>query len=104
MNVPRASRFAVTLLFAFLATSLSAAEPEWKQSGSRVECYGFLEVTLRLPSPPSGNPFIDAELSGAFGGGNGPNIKVQGFCDSQDGSIFRVRFMPERPGRYEYSA
>ncbi|MCL4195369.1 MAG: DUF4038 domain-containing protein, partial [Thermoguttaceae bacterium] len=27
---------------------------------------------------------------------------VEGFCDSPDGSIYRIRFMPTRPGQYTY--
>src|ERR1035437_2978643 len=33
----------------------------------------------------------------------GQQVAVDGFCDSADGSVFRVRFMPWAPGDYRYS-
>jgi Domain of unknown function (DUF5060) len=29
--------------------------------------------------------------------------QVEGFCDSEEGSVFRIRFMPPVAGEYEYS-
>ncbi len=30
--------------------------------------------------------------------------RVDGFCDSDDGSVYRIRFMPTKPGSYSYTA
>src|SRR5262249_42725206 len=30
-------------------------------------------------------------------------VNVDGFCDATDGTLFKVRYMPARPGRYRYS-
>jgi hypothetical protein len=48
-------------------------------------------------------PFIDATLEGVFHREGGREIRVDGFCDSNDGSVFRIRFMPREPGDYKYS-
>ncbi|MCC6446614.1 MAG: DUF5060 domain-containing protein [Armatimonadetes bacterium] len=31
------------------------------------------------------------------------SLKADGFCDAADGSVFRIRFMPAKPGNYTYS-
>src|SRR5215211_4950910 len=74
------------------------------QSGKSVECYDTVEVVLRLDAPPAGNPFTDAECVGELQPPTGPPLRVYGFCDADDGSVFRIRFMPTQPGRYEFSA
>ena len=49
-------------------------------------------------------PFTDAKLLGSFGKtGGAARTAVEGFCDSVDGSLFRIRFMPSSPGDYTYS-
>ena len=35
--------------------------------------------------------------------GGSERVKVDGFCDSADGTLFRIRFMPSKPGDYAYS-
>jgi len=81
-----------------------AAPPDiaFSVSADTVECYDFVEVTLKMPSPGVANPFTDAVCSGSFAAEGGDDIAVDGFCDSEDGSIYRIRFMPARPGRYSY--
>jgi hypothetical protein len=43
-------------------------------------------------------------LTGRFGpdGATGQPVAVDGFCDSDDGKLHRIRFMPTRPGRHRY--
>jgi hypothetical protein len=68
-----------------------------------VDAYDFVEVTLRPDPPVVGNPFTDAVAEGEFGPAQGgAALKADGFCDSQDGSVYRVRFMPSQPGDYRY--
>ena len=74
------------------------------QSAPMVEAYDFVEVTLNIASPDVKNPFTNAAVSGQFGkAGENRQVAVEGFCDSADGSVFRVRFMPSAPGEYSYS-
>ena len=76
----------------------------FSQSGASVEAYDFVEVTANVDRPDASNPFTDATLGGSFGKAGGTErTTVEGFCDSADGSVFRIRFMPSSPGDYTYS-
>jgi len=69
-----------------------------------VEAYDFVEVAVNVAGPDARNPFTDATLRGSFGkSGAAQRLEVEGFCDSADGSVFRIRFMPSSPGEYTYS-
>src|SRR5262245_34658473 len=73
-----------------------AAEPPLRfiQSTPSVDCFDFVEVTINVMDVPKGNPFTEAEVTGKFGREGGTTLGVDGFCDSEDGSVFRIRFMP----------
>jgi Protein of unknown function (DUF4038)/Domain of unknown function (DUF5060) len=76
----------------------------FSQSAQAVEAYDFVEITLNVASPDAKNPFTDVAVTGEFGkAGAGQRLSVEGFCDSADGSVFRIRFMPAAPGDYAYS-
>ncbi len=62
-----------------------------------VEQWGVFEVALE--GPADGNPFLDVELSARFSRG-GEAVEVAGFYDG--GGTYRVRFMPDAPGRWSY--
>jgi hypothetical protein len=62
-----------------------------------VEQWGVFE--LRLDSPAAGNPFVDVTLSARFSRGE-RSVEATGFYDG-DG-VYRVRFMPDRPGDWRY--
>jgi len=73
------------------------------QSASAVAAYRFLEITAKIKDPGVGNPFTDASFTGDFAkAGSTQSTQVEGFCDSQDGTLFRIRFMPSSPGNYTY--
>ncbi len=73
-------------------------------AASPVETYDFVEITVNVADPDAANPFTAATLTGAFGkAGDGTRWNVDGFCDSPDGSVFRIRFMPSSAGSYTYS-
>jgi len=75
------------------------------QSARSVEPYEFVEVTLNVSDPDAQDPFTEASVEGQFGKvGESARLSVDGFCDSPDGSVFRIRFMPSSPGDYAYSA
>src|SRR6266446_5185782 len=74
------------------------------QSTPTLQAYDFLEVTANVSLPHASNPFTDAEFNGWFeSADHTKRWQVEGFCDSTDGSIFRIRFMPPAPGDYIYS-
>ena len=68
-----------------------------------VSCYDFLEVTLNVSNPQAENPFTDVTVEGSFSLNGDKPLAVDGFCDSADGSVFRIRFMPSKPGSYDYT-
>jgi len=75
----------------------------FSQSSQTVETYDFLEVTAEISEPGPRNPFIDATLRGWFEPADGSQRwQVDGFCDSEDGTLFRIRFMPPLAGDYKY--
>lgn len=92
------------LLLAFVLPAF-AAEPrvEFAASTSEVACYEFVEVTLNVAQPSAANPFTDVTVEGTFDLKGEKPLLVDGFCDSPDGRMFRIRFMPAKPGAYEYA-
>jgi len=108
------------LLLAFLCWSCSDSHPDmvkqshptvlpnitFVQSSNSVEVYDFHEVTLNVEQPNAQNPFTDVFVNASFSLSRNEKVNdvaVQGFCDSVDGSVFRVRFMPMETGEYTYS-
>lgn len=83
------------------------AEPqsvEFSQPAASVEAYNYVEITATIHRPDVANPFTDAALSGTFQTKDGSRKwRIDGFCDSTDGSVFRIRLMPPQAGSYTYS-
>src|SRR5262249_13463747 len=73
------------------------------QSVDKVDAYDFVEVTAALKGPTAKNPFTDVSISGQFAPEGGKPTAVEGFCDSSDGSTYRIRFMPSKSGKHSYS-
>ena len=70
---------------------------------AQVEAYDDVEITATVESTDARNPFEDATLTGTFETADGSkHWSIDGFCDSMDGSIFRIRFMPSQAGSYKY--
>ena len=77
----------------------------FSQSAPTVEAYDFVEVTANITWPRARHPFTEARLAGWFESADGKRRWfTDGFCDSDDGSVFRIRFMPPAPGNYRYHA
>ncbi|MEX2261162.1 MAG: DUF4038 domain-containing protein [Bryobacteraceae bacterium] len=70
---------------------------------SSVARFDSAEFVIRLDKSPFGNPFTEAEVAGEFRlPGNRP-IRVSGFADSEDGTLFRLRFSPHvAAATYDY--
>lgn len=97
---------AAIFLTALTQAALLEAAPKnvtFSQSAAVLETYDFVELTLNVAKPDARNPFTDVVVEGSFKRQGGKSIPVDGFCDSQDGSVFRIRFMPDKVGRYSYS-
>ena len=87
------------------STAWAASTVSFSQSVETVEAYDYVEVTLNVDKPDARNPFLDVAVTGSFSKTDGNERKtVEGFCDSGDGTVFRIRFMPASPGDYTWSA
>ncbi len=73
------------------------------QSADRPGRYDFVEIAIQIDRPDAANPFTDATVEGRFGRQGSEAVRVEGFCDSTDGSLFRIRFMPTSAGVYDYA-
>jgi len=88
-----------------LSQSLYAAPAavSFTQSATTVDVFDFVEVSLNVTQPDAANPFSDVAFAGEFAREGGAPLKVDGFCDAADGSVFRIRFMPTAAGRHTFS-
>jgi hypothetical protein len=69
-----------------------------------VDAYAFVEVAVNVRSPDARNPFTDVSVNGNFEmADSGQHWQVDGFCDSPDGTVYKIRFMPPTAGNYKYS-
>ncbi len=94
---------ALTVLTAGAALQAAPAAVSFVLSSDRVDCYDFVEIAVNVENPDATNPFTDAVVEGRFTPVGGQPVQVDGFCDSVDGRVFRVRFMPTHAGDYRYS-
>jgi hypothetical protein len=79
------------------------SEISFSPSTQIVEVYDFIEVTASVSQPHPRNPFTDVVFSGSFELADGSKRwRVEGFCDSEDGSLFRIRFAAPAAGDYRY--
>jgi hypothetical protein len=62
-----------------------------------VACYDDFEVLIRTHNPIA-DPFRTVKVTASFDGKT-----IEGFCDSQDGSVYRVRFLATSPGEHAYT-
>lgn len=91
-------------LAAILGCRASAHDVAFSQSSAFVEAYDYVEVSAAVVAPNVANPFTDASLTGWFENSDGSrHWKVEGFSDSGDGTVYRIRFMPPAPGDYRFS-
>lgn len=97
--------FALMLIAAVpIRAAAAPADVSWSQPQHSVEAFDYVEVTATVHSPDARDPFEDASLTGKLETADGSRSwNVNGFCDSMDGSVFRIRFMPTAPGAYKYS-
>ena len=104
MHFPSSIRLGLLCLILAAAAIAAPGGLTFSPSAASVETYDYIEITLNISAPDVGNPFTGATLSGWFAkAGATERVNADGFCDSADGSVFRIRFMPSSPGRYEFS-
>ena len=102
-GIPMRTAIVVIVLASAAPICAAPAGVDFVPSAERVDCYDFVEITVNVDRPDMANPFTDASVQGHFARAGGEPVKVDGFCDSADGRVFRIRFMPTRPGQHTYS-
>ncbi|MBI3845848.1 MAG: DUF5060 domain-containing protein [Planctomycetes bacterium] len=71
---------------------------------ARVGRFEVWEAEIRVATPAPGNPFIAGRVTATFTHTtSGRSTDVEGFCDAQDGSSYRVRFAPRELGSYSFT-
>jgi len=69
-----------------------------------IDRFDFAEITVNITGPDVHNPFEDATVIGTLGTSDGRHHwTVEGFADSEDGSVFRIRFMAPIATTYNYT-
>jgi hypothetical protein len=95
------------LLFIGLFLGTASALPQkvtFSVAPQQLDAFDYVEITATVDAPDVHNPFVDATLTGIFEEVDGrQHWNIEGFCDSDDGSIFRIRFMPMQARSYKYS-
>jgi hypothetical protein len=81
-----------------LVTLLASAVSLLAFAREEVEQWGMYEVALN--GPTNGNPFLDVQFGARFAQGD-TTVQASGFYDG--GGVYRVRFMPARPGDWHYT-
>ncbi|RLE65714.1 MAG: hypothetical protein DRJ38_03310 [Thermoprotei archaeon] len=66
------------------------------------EVYQVLEFVIRVSNQNFLNPFTEVSVKGVFSKDDGETKTIKGFCDSYDGSLYKVRFTPQSVGTYKY--
>src|ERR1700761_8094084 len=92
------------LLGALPAALALPHEVRFSPPPASVEAFDFVEFSATVDQPDVTNPFTHPYLTGSFQSkDHKESWSVEGFSDSQEGSLFRVRFMPPAAGEYSYS-
>jgi len=95
------------LVFSSCITSCRNVPPlsiSFSQSSQSIAVYDFVEIAANVAVLHAQNPFSDVTFHGWFASAGGTKRwNVEGFCDSTNGSVFRIRFMPPASGEYKYS-
>lgn len=93
-----------------LAVVVGCADPprtpptvSFRPAADKVEAYDFVEVAVDVAKPGTHNPFTEAGVTGRFQREGAEAVAVHGFCDAADGTHFKIRYTPSRPGRYRYT-
>jgi hypothetical protein len=90
---------------AFVGALIAApGKVSFTQSAPSIDAFDFVEITATVTAPDARNPFTDVSVHGSFESAkDGRRWDVDGFCDSADGTIYKIRFTPPDAGEYKYS-
>ena len=103
MRMSRVFLFALAVLSPSILLAVPA-DVSFTKPAAQVARFDFVEISATVSAPDATNPFEDASLSGSLETADGSHHwAVDGFCDSSDGALFRIRFMASLAGDYKYS-
>jgi uncharacterized protein DUF4038/uncharacterized protein DUF5060/collagenase-like protein with putative collagen-binding domain/3-keto-disaccharide hydrolase len=99
----RRNLLSITVALVVLAAAASARAQRIVRfvpdpSGARL--YEPYDIGITVRFPVATNPFTDVAIDATFTPQGGSPIVVHGFCDSSDGTVFRVRFCPSKRVRH----
>src|SRR5206468_4933412 len=87
-----------------LRSRLPPLSVSFAASSHEIDSYDFVEIVARVSPPHAANPFTGAAIRATFQStSRNDRWQIDGFCDAEDGSVYRVRFMPPAAGDYTYS-
>ena len=95
---------AIAAVLSYQALAAARIDVSLVEEPKTVACYDASEFVIKVCAEGNllfENPFTGTDLTGTFEGPDGSLLTVGGFCDSQDGSIYRLRFCPHKVGIYE---
>jgi hypothetical protein len=85
------------VLLVLLFSIQIVANAQWKK-------YDVIELSFPFAINKSTNPFTDVSLTLIVTEPGGRTKTVEGFCDAENGSVYKVRFMPVEVGKHSYRA
>jgi hypothetical protein len=98
-----AIRFTILMLPVMTLTA-APGQITFTPSASSVDAWDFVEITVKVENPDVHNPFTESSVEGTLSNTRGgKQWKIDGFCDSPEGSIYRIRFTPPTAGDYKYA-
>lgn len=96
--------FVAFLVFLPALAGASPSDVSFTVPSAQIDRYDFVEITANVQAPDTRNPFVDASLTGVVETlDSAKTWQVEGFCDSSDGSTFRLRFMAPEATTYKYT-
>lgn len=103
MPHPFALATSLSLLVATIAASGAPARVTFSAIATPVAVDAVFEVMVAVEAPTAADCVTDVRVTGEFRHeADREAVRVEGSCDSEDGSLFRVRFTPRRPGEYDW--
>ena len=94
--------FILIQIIVFVSQSTLARTVVKENHASEYSLYEIVEISLSVTEPSAQNPFRDVSISAVFTTPSADQIQINGFCDSSDGTLFRLRFTPSQSGTYSY--
>jgi hypothetical protein len=87
-----------------LVMAADPADVSFSSAPAQVDRFDYVEITATVQAADVRNPFTDASLTGTLESADGSrHWNVEGFADSNDGSVYRIRFMPIIACDYKYT-